>query len=136
MWLLMLTLTLSVFEAEYRMISLQPTCLGNLRVRVTADGQVVGSVNTEECEDGQFFSAPLKPLEVLNEAARAALVRAVVESGFFDLPPRSEDPRRKGGFREELDVRLGERRHTVVVQNTSRAEFRAVADALRGLMPP
>ncbi len=125
-------------QVEYRLVSLSPTCVGNHRLRVDADGGVYHAVNQESCPDRATpWSAPYPtaPSRTLDAAQRSRLVR-LVRGGFFDLQPSYANSLASGGFYEEIELSLGARRHRVQVRNTERpAAFDALRRALLDLAP-
>ena len=102
---------------EYRRLGLQPTCRGNERIRVSADGRVWHSRNSRDCEPGVLWSDPWRPIGQLGEAALESLRRRVVDTGLLDAPSVSVDESAEGGSREEIDLSLDGRDHHIVVQN-------------------
>lgn len=101
---------------EFRRIQ-SMSCKGNHRIRVDADGAVFVDVATRDCPPGEHWNGPWPdvPVRRLSAAEMDALAYTIVDAGFFALPPEVV---RQGhdGFRDELDVRVGERTHSVVVE--------------------
>ncbi len=118
-------------EIEYRSVSLGPTCLSNLRIRVAADGGVYRAVNRTPCtQRGQRWSTPYpeQPQRRLDPAQQAALAAAVEQGGVFDLDPLYARGLASGGTLQELELRLGERHKVVALRD---AEPPAAFSALR-----
>lgn len=102
---------------EYRYIQAM-TCKGNRRVRIDPDGRLYVDVATRDCLSGEDWNGPWpsEAARTLSAAEMARLRRKASRSGFFDLPARIERAA-TDGYREELDVSVGERRHAVVVEH-------------------
>lgn len=101
---------------EYRHIQAL-SAIGNRRVRIDPDGKVFSDVVTRDCPRGTHWSGPWpeQPIRVLSVGEMRRLRAAVDRSGFFALPERIEQAGHDG-YRDELDVVIGDRRHTVVVE--------------------
>lgn len=126
-----------VFSVEYRSVTRHPTCLGNHRVKVDAQGRVFQARNDKECtEKGQRWSAPYpaQPARTLSAGELAALAQRVRRAGFFELPAQITDPRKAttGGRVEEIEVQDGERRHQVSADNKSLPAFDEVRQLVLG----
>lgn len=119
---------------EYRRLGRLPTCIGNERIRVTADGQVAHSRNVVECAEGQAWSAEWTTSGRLDAPALAALEQDIRGSGLLEMAPQSIDDTAEGGVREELDVTLDERDYHWVVENVPAPALRAVVARLRGVV--
>ena len=119
---------------EYRRIGRLPTCIGNERIRLAADGEVSHSRNTVECEPGVTWSASWRPVGRLDAAALAHLTQQIVDTGILGLEPESIDETVQGGTREEMDIAIGEREQHFVSENTDPPPFRAVVKLLWGVM--
>ena len=95
------------------------SCKGNRRVRIEPDGRVFADLVTRDCPPGVDWNGPwpIAPVRTLDGDERARLRDLIDTSGFFALPTSIA---RAGhdGFRDELDVALGPRRHSVVVERT------------------
>lgn len=104
-------------RAEYRYIQAM-TCKGNRRVRIDPDGRVFADVATRDCIGGADWNGPwpTEPVRMLSAAELARLRRELLDSGFFELPARIEEPA-QDGYRDEIDVAIGARRHSVTVQH-------------------
>lgn len=104
-------------RVEYRRIQAM-TCKGNRRVRIDPDGQVFVDVATRDCPPGVDWSGPWPTISArtLDAAERARLRDTIAASGFFELPPRVERAA-ADGYRDEIDVALGARRHSVTVEH-------------------
>jgi hypothetical protein len=104
-------------RVEYRRIQAM-TCKGNRRVRVDSDGRVFADVATRDCPPGVDWNGPwpTTPVRTLDAAERARLGDTISASGFFELPPRVERAA-TDGYRDEIDVALGARRHSVTVEH-------------------
>jgi hypothetical protein len=121
-------------RVEYRYIQAM-TCKGNRRVRIDPDGRVYADVATRDCLSGEDWNGPwpTQPVRSLSAAQMARLLREVSRSGFFDLPARIERLA-TDGYREELDVSVGDRRHSVVVEHADAPPaFIRVRDAVLAL---
>jgi hypothetical protein len=107
----------SPLRAEYRYIQAL-TCKGNRRVRIDPDGRVFADVATRDCAGGEDWNGPwpMEPVRTLSEAELARLRREFLDSGFFDLPARLEVPAHDG-YRDEIDLSIGPRSHSVTVQH-------------------
>ncbi len=119
---------------EYRTIGRLPTCIGNERIRITADGEVSHSRNTVECEPGSVWSGSWRTAGRLDAAALARLARQIVDTGVLELDRDSIDETAQDGKREELDLTIGTSEYHFVVENTEPAPFRAVVSLLWGVM--
>jgi hypothetical protein len=104
-------------RAEYRYIQAM-TCKGNRRVRIDPDGRVFADVATRDCVEGADWNGPwpAEPVRTLSEAELARLRRELDTSGFFELPARIE-VEAQDGYRDEIDLSIGPRSHSVVVQH-------------------
>lgn len=119
------------FFIEYRAVTRHPTCLGNQRVKIDAQGRVFQSRNDKECtEKGQRFSAPYpaQPARTLSAGELAGLARRGRRAGFFDLPAQITDPKKSttGGQVQEIEVQDGGRRHQVSADNKTLPAFEEV----------
>ncbi len=119
---------------EYRRIGLLPTCLGNERIRIASDGLVSHARNTVECDSGEPWSAPWRPVGRLDAAAMARLTQQIIDTGVLGLEPESIDESAEGGTREEMEIALGEREYRFVAENTDPPPFRTVVKLLWGVM--
>jgi hypothetical protein len=119
---------------EYRLISLLPTCVGNERIRIAADGRVSYSRNTVECDEGTAWSAPWRDVGWLDDAALLRLREQITGSGLLELPSESVDETARGGRREEIDLTIDERKYRFVVQHVEAPAFRMVAKLLWGIV--
>ena len=119
---------------EYRRIGRLPTCIGNERIRLAADGEVSHSRNTVECESDAAWSAPWRAVGRLDAAAVTRIRQQIVDTGIFGVEPESIDETAEGGTREEMDIALGEREYHFVAENTDPPPFRAVVKLLWGVM--
>ena len=120
-----------LIRVEYRYIQ-SITCQGNRRVRVTPDGSIFVDVATRDCLGGEDWNGPWpeEPAGALSDDQMALLRRQIEGTGFMELPQRIATPGH-GGFREELDVTLGERGHSVTVERApAPAGFGRVRDTL------
>jgi hypothetical protein len=101
---------------EYRRIQ-AITSRGNQRVRIDADGSVYADVVTRDCPSGEHWAGPwpTEAVRTLSAADMERLRREVLSSGFLDLPAQIERPGRDG-YRDELDVSVGGRSHSVAVE--------------------
>ncbi|ATE59890.1 hypothetical protein [Thauera sinica] len=90
---------------------------GNHRIRLDADGSLFVDVVTGDCPRGTHWSGPWPgtPVRRLQAAEIGELARAISHSGFFGLPAETVRQGRDG-YREELDVVLGERAHSVAIE--------------------
>ena len=115
------------------------TCRGNLRIRVSADGALFAYDEAHDCPRGEHWSAPWPhaPLRHLSGAQQQQLADALADGGFFELPEEIVTPGRDG-FRDQIDVTLGKRRHSVMIERSAAppafARVRALLMALAG--PP
>ena len=93
---------------------------GNLRIRVSADGALFAYVENHDCPRGEHWSAPWPhaPLRRLSCAQQQKLVDALADGSFFELPEEIVTPGRDG-FRDQIDVTLGERRHSVMIERSA-----------------
>ena len=119
---------------EYRRIGLHPTCIGNERIRLEADGRLSYAKNTRECVEGQLWSDELHFLGRIGADALAALIDTIKSSGVIDLPETMVDPSAEGGKREELDLFIDGVMHGRILENTEHPAFSAVVRHLRGIM--
>jgi hypothetical protein len=115
---------------EYQRIGLLPTCLGNERLRILADGRVDHSVNSRECEAGGRWSSNWQEAGRLDGTALARLLAAISDSGLLSLPPAMIDEDVDGGKREELRLHIDGADHCFVVQNCDPPALRAVVRLL------
>lgn len=101
---------------EYRRIQAM-TCKGNRRVRIDPDGKVFVDVATRDCPPGTDWNGPwpADSVRTLDATERARLSDEVAASGFFALPARVEQPGRDG-YRDELDIAIGARSHSVTIE--------------------
>ena len=119
---------------EYRRIGRLPTCIGNERIRIAADGEVSHSRNTVECESDVTWSAPWRPVGRLDATALTRLAQQIIDTGILGLEPESIDEAAAGGTRQEMDIAVGGREYRFVAQNTDPRPFRAVVKLLWGVM--
>ncbi|WP_291994982.1 hypothetical protein [Candidatus Accumulibacter sp. ACC003] len=125
-------------EIEFRRIQ-AISCRGNQRIRVTPAGALFAYVETHDCPRGEHWSAPWpeQPLRRLHRAQQQQLADALVDGDFFALPGEIVTPGRDG-FRDEIDVALGDQRHSVIIERSAAppafARVRALLMALAG--PP
>jgi hypothetical protein len=119
-------------EIEYRQISKFPTCLGNRRIKIDAEGNVFTAVNQRECASGSKWSDPYpaQPVRTLTPAARDQLAALVRDSGFLALQPRHEDPGVDDGSIQEIDAVIDGKAHAVSLDNTEQPAFARVRQAL------
>lgn len=121
-------------EVEFRSINQTQSCVGNYRVKVTQTGALFYARNTQECRRGEDWSSswPSEPSRQLSATDMQGLQALVQGGGVLELPARVTDPARatSGGHREEVDIRIGDVEHRVVVDNTSAVPV----DALRRLL--
>jgi hypothetical protein len=118
-------------RVEYRYIQAM-TCRGNRRVRVDPDGRVFADVAEHDCRSGEHWNGPWpdQPTVTLTADDMARLHRQIETAGVMALPPEIMTQGRDG-FREELDVAIGERRHSVRVERARVPPgFQQVRDAL------
>ena len=103
------------------MITFFPTCRGNTRVKVDADGHVYVQRSDRDCPKGQDFSDPYPgtPKTALGPKALGHLQRLVVDGGFFTLAPPPRGPV-SDGYREELEVTLDGQTRIVTVFDGAR----------------
>ena len=52
---------MALLTLEYRRIGRLPTCIGNERIRIAADGEVSHSRNTVECEHRRHMERTVAP---------------------------------------------------------------------------
>ena len=119
---------------EYRRIGRLPTCIGNERIRIAADGEVSHSRNTVECEPDVTWSEPWRMVGRLDAAALARLTQQIIDTGILGLEPESIDEAAEGGTREEMEMAIDEREYRFVAENTDPPPFRAVVKLLWGVM--
>jgi hypothetical protein len=119
---------------EYRRIGRLPTCIGNERIRLAADGEVSYSRNTVECEPDATWSAPWRRIGRLDAAAVTQIGQQIIDTGILGTEPESIDETAEGGTREEIDIVLGEREYHFVAENTDPPPFRAAVKLLWGVM--
>lgn len=115
---------------EYQRIGLLPTCLGNERLRILADGVIEHSVNSRECEAGELWSSDWQEAGRLDGTALVRLRAAISDSGLLVLPPAMIDEDVDGGKREELRVSIDGADHCFVAQNSDPPALRAVVRLL------
>lgn len=120
-----------VLVLEYRRIGLHPTCIGNDRIRIAADGALDYARNDRECGPGQQWTGDWQHLGLLDEAGLARIRQVAVAGGVLDLPDAVIDEAVEGGAREELDLWLAGRERHLVVQNAPCPPFQAFARMLR-----
>ena len=114
------------------------SCRGNLRIRLSAEGALFTYVEMHDCPRGEHWSAPWpdEPWRHLSSVQKQQLVDALVDGGFFELPEKIATPGRDG-FRDEIKVTLGERRHSVMVERSAApAAFAHVRTLLMALAGP
>ena len=113
---------------EYRRIGRLPTCVGNERIRVTADGGVSHSRNTVECESEAEaqWSASWRTAGKLDAAAMARLTQQIIDTGVLGLEPESIVVA-EGGTRARDGLCDRRARVTRLVQNTDPQPFRGVS---------
>lgn len=122
------------FELEYREISLFPTCIGNRRIRIEPDGRVREMCNVRECEPGEDWSAAWREVRKLTAPQLDRLIEMIEKGGLLSLPSSIINEVAVDGVREEIDVQLGERHHTVAVQNSTHPVFSRLQKELRQLV--
>lgn len=118
-------------RVEYRYIQAM-TCKGNRRVRVDPDGRVFADEATRDCLGGEHWNGPwpAQATVTLSAVDLARLRRQIEGAGIMELPSQIVTPGHDG-FREELDVAIGERRHSVIVERARVPPgFQEVRDAL------
>lgn len=103
-------------RVEYRRIQ-AITCKGNRRVRIDPDGGVFVDVATRDCPPGVDWNGPwpTEPARRLDSAEHVRLRDLIDTSGFFVLPTSIARAGRDG-YRDELDVAIGTRSHSVVLE--------------------
>lgn len=114
------------------------SCRGNLRIRLSAEGALFTYVEMHDCPRGEHWSAPWpdEPLRHLSSLQQRQLAEALVDGGFFELPEQIVTPGRDG-FRDQIDVTLGERRHSVMIERSAApAAFARVRTLLMALAGP
>lgn len=116
---------------DYQCIGLLATCLGNERIRITADGRVEHRVNTQECEAGQLWSDDWREAGRLDADGMERLLHAIGHSGLLALPPTMIEEDVEGGRRDELRVRLDGVEHCFMAQNSEAPVLRAVVRLIR-----
>lgn len=115
---------------EYRSRGRFPTCRGNERIRVDAQG-VFHQVNDRDCDRADGWSAPYgAPRATLGPDERAKLASVIQTSGVLDLPPETADDARSDGRREELEIDIAGRHVVVAVDRTAVPAFTQVRQAL------
>lgn len=119
---------------EYRRIGLHPTCIGNERIRLEADGRLYWAKNSRECDEGQLWSEPWHCRGRVGAESLAAMVRVIHDSGIAHLPALISDPDVEGGKREELALCLNGVSHDHILENAIHPAFAAVVRHLRGLL--
>lgn len=119
---------------EYSRIGLHPTCIGNERIRLEADGRLFYAKNTRECAEGQLWSDELHFQGRVGANALAALIDAVKSSGVINLPETMVDPSAEGGKREELELSIDGIMFSRILENIEHPAFSAVVRHLRGLL--
>ena len=115
---------------EYQRIGLLPTCLGNERIRIMADGRIEHGVNSRECEAGELWSSGWQEAGRLDGTALVRLRAAISDSGVLALPPTMIDEDVDGGKHEELRISMDGADHCFVVQNCDPPALRAVVRLL------
>jgi hypothetical protein len=119
------------FTVEYRSRGHFPTCRGNERIRVDAQGGVFHQLNDRDCDSADGWSAPYgAPRLTLSADERAKLASVIQTSGVLDLPPETADGARSDGRREELEIDIAGRRVVVAVDRTTVPAFTQVRQAL------
>lgn len=93
---------------------------GNHRIRLEPDGALFVDVVTRDCPRGVAWIGewPAVPARRLAPAEIDALIETIIGSGFFDLPGEMVQ-RGHDGFREELDVEIDERSHSVAIERVA-----------------
>lgn len=126
----------TTMELEYRQIGRGISCIGNWRVKVTADGTLLHARNTEDCDRGEVWSAPLEPLRQLSESERAALWRLVEAEGILALDAHITDPKRatSDGSMEQVVVVHEGQEHAVEVVDTRVPAIDRLRSHLAGLI--
>jgi hypothetical protein len=118
-------------RVEYRYIQAM-TCRGNRRVRVDADGRLFADEATRDCLRGEHWNGPWpdQPRHTLSPEEMGRLRRQIERAGIMELPAESVTPGRDG-FREELDVDLGDHRHSIAFERAHPPRgFQQVRDTL------
>ena len=115
---------------EYQRIGLLPTCLGNERIRILADGGIEHGANSLECEAGERWSSDWQEAGRLDDAALARLLAAIRQSGLLALPPTMIDEDAEDGRREELRIHIDGADHCFAAQNCDPPALRAVVRLL------
>lgn len=119
------------FTVEYRSRGRFPTCRGNERIRVDAQGGVFQQVNDRDCDKRDGWSAPYgAPRTTLSTDDRAKLAHVIETSGVLDLPPVTSRDTASDGRREELEIDIAGRHVVVAVDRTAVAAFTQVRQAL------
>jgi len=111
---------------------------GNLRIRVTAAGEVFACLEQRDCPPGEDWSVPWPDtaLRRLSPVEQRELARTLLASGFLDLPGQIVVAGRDG-FRDEIDAALGARRHSVRVERApAPVAFARVRAALLAIAGP
>lgn len=114
------------------------TCRGNLRIRVLADGALYAQIERGNCARGEDWSGPwpASAARVLSDAELHALLGLLERPAFFALPAQVSAPGRDG-YRDEIALALGARRHRVVVERTTPPPaFAVLRDHLLQLAAP
>lgn len=119
---------------EYRMISQAQTCLGNTRIRVDLDGSVRAARNTRSCPRGEIWSDPYPdtPTLTLSSWQRARLMAAIDAEDVWTHATELAESSTQDGYREELDIRLGDRTRTLLAANGTSAVIGRVRALLQG----
>lgn len=124
-------------SVEFRRIQ-SMSSKGNQRLRIDAEGDLYADLIATDLPPGQDWpdAWPECPLRRLSEAELQTLRRLIVDVGFAQLPA-SLIRAGRDGFRDELDVMIDGRPHSVVVERTEPPEpFIRVRNALWKLAGP
>ncbi|HET7500447.1 MAG TPA: hypothetical protein VFK02_05570 [Kofleriaceae bacterium] len=121
------------FTIEYRSRTHFPTCRGNQRIKVDAQGGLFAQTNDRDCPTTDGWSAPYgAPRFTLTADERARLARVITDSGVLALPPLTTDPKAAStdGHRDELEIDVSGRHVVVAVDQTTVPAFAQVRQAL------
>ena len=116
------------------MISLFPTRIGNIRIRIEDTGVRYMKI-TQDNKNCDFGNAYWQDAPSLSVQARDQLIQLIRAEGFLTLSSAMINEMAVDGFREEIEVTLDEIHHQVAVQNTSSRTFDKVKQVIRGLIP-
>ena len=122
------------YVIEYHKKNLLPTCLGNERIQIDANGKVFYSRNSRECDEDEVWSDPLTEVSQLNAAQLRKLMAEIKTSGVMKMPVQLIDDTAEGGMREELSIVIDDKKKYFTLQNSDHAGFKKAIRKLYACM--